>query len=74
MPPKYVTVFDCKNEINEIRNEETISQHSGGGKMQLKSVNKGKIRLQSLKSVINQLQFIIQVVLISQSAVLSQIH
>ena len=27
MPPKYVTVFDCKNEINEIRNEETISQH-----------------------------------------------
>ena len=26
MPPKYVTVFDCKNEINEIRNEETISQ------------------------------------------------
>ena len=45
MPPKYVTVFDCKNEINEIRNEETISQHSGGGKMQLKPVNKGKIRL-----------------------------
>ena len=28
MPPKYVTVFDCKNEINEIRNEETISQHN----------------------------------------------
>ena len=26
MSPKYVTVFDCKNEINEIRNEETISQ------------------------------------------------
>ena len=26
MPPKYVTVFDCKNKINEIRNEETISQ------------------------------------------------
>ena len=45
MPPKYVTVFDCKNEINEIRNEETISQHSGSSKMQSKSLKENSIEV-----------------------------